>query len=175
MLRRSSLVKIQLNNVICSCRILYIGIENHLLWELLLPVFGSHPSVVSQSQSHNILVSFNQNAYYCWKDLWGLPVTHCRGCVLGLRSCPLSLFCSLCRPCFLYSVRLAHCAFHLLFASSCHKLTVDVHTWPALGYSIAWIDGCSAGVGRVLTACQSRLWRLALHSSVQWPVWGDLL
>lgn len=32
---------------------------------------SSSPSVVSQSLSHHILESFNQNAYYCWKGLWG--------------------------------------------------------------------------------------------------------
>lgn len=46
----------------------------------------------------------------------------------GPGSRPLSLFCSLCRPCSLYADKLARSAFHLLFASSGCKLTVDVHT-----------------------------------------------
>lgn len=82
------------------------------------------------------------------------PLTRC----WGRGSRPLSLFCSLCRLCSLYADRLARSAFHLLFASSCHKLTVDVHTWPALGRSMARIDGRSTGKGMVLTACQSALW-----------------
>lgn len=81
------------------------------------------------------------------------PLTRC----WGRGSRPLSLFCSLCRLCSLYADRLARSAFHLLFASSCHKLTVDVHTWPALGRSMARIDGRSTGKGMVLTACQSTL------------------
>lgn len=72
------------------------------------------------------------------------PVSHQRECVLGLGSRPLSLLRSKCRPSFLYTVRMARFAFHLLFASSCHKLTADVHTWPAPGHTAARIDGCSA-------------------------------
>lgn len=103
------------------------------------------------------------------------PVTHCRECVLGLGSRPLSLLCSLCRSGFRYSVRTARSAFHLLFASSCHKLTVDVHTWPALGHSASWIDGCSTGgVGRCWQPVTADL-RLACCPRVEGPVWGDLL
>lgn len=75
----------------------------------------------------------------------------------GPGSRPLSLSCSLCRPCSLYADRLAHSAFHLLFASSCRKLTVDMHTWPASGHSMARIDRWSTGKGMVLTACQSTI------------------
>lgn len=90
-----------------------------------------------QSLSPDILDIFNQNAYCCWA-FDALP---------GPGSRPLSLFCSLCRPCSLYADRLARSAFHLLFASSCRKLTVDVHTRPALGHSVARIDRWSTGKG----------------------------
>lgn len=94
---------------------------------------------------------------------------------LGLGSRPLSLLCSLGRRYFLYTVRMACSGFHLLFASSCHKLTVDVHIWKAPGHTATWIDGCSmlcwgGGCGEVLTACQSRLWRLARCPREEWPV-----
>lgn len=73
---------------------------------------------------------------------------------LGLGSRPLSLLCSLRRRYFLYTVRMACSGFHLLFASSCHKLTVDVHTWPPPGHTATWIDGCSVGVGAVVRCWQ---------------------
>lgn len=56
------------------------------------------------------------------------PLRGAFGTFPGLGSRPLSLFCSLCRPCSCYADRLARSAFHLLFASSCRKLTADVHT-----------------------------------------------
>lgn len=85
------------------------------------------------------------------------PLRGAFGTFPGLGSRPLSLFCSLCRPCSCYADRLARSAFHLLFASSCCKLTADVHTWPALGHSMAQIDRWSTGKGTVLTTCQSTI------------------
>jgi len=99
------------------------------------------------------------------------PVTCQRECVLGLGSRLLALFCSLCRACFLCTVRMARSGFHLLFASTCHKLTVDVHTWPAMGHAVAPIDGCSAGAGVRL-----RHWQLVKADFGGWlavPVLSD--
>lgn len=93
----------------------------------------------------------------------------------GPGSRPLSLSCSLCRPCSLCADRLARSAFHLLFASSCRKLTVDVHTWPALGHSMARIDRWSTGKGMVLTACQSTISWLDCCPRVERLLWGELL
>lgn len=95
---------------------------------------------------------FTQNAYCCWKGLWGSLWR-----VAGAGGRGLWAFSALCRLCSLSADRLARSAFHLLSASSFHKLTVDVHTWPALGRSLARIDGWSTGKGMVLTACQSTL------------------
>lgn len=132
-------------------RLQYFSVEELLLF--ILPVSCPLLSVASQSLSPNIAEIFIQNAYCCWKGLLREPLTRC----WGRGSRPLSLFCPLCRLCSLYADRPARSAFHLLFASSCHKLTVDVHTWPALGRSMARIDGRSTGKGMVLTACQSTL------------------
>ncbi|MEQ2308996.1 hypothetical protein AMECASPLE_034066, partial [Ameca splendens] len=99
----------------------------------------------------------------------GEPVARQRQFVLGLGSSPLGLG-SLCRPSVLNAVSTALFDFHLLFAISCHRLTVDVRARPAPGLAVAAIDGCSARVelgAEVLTACQSRHCSLACCPSVE--------
>lgn len=129
-------------------RLRYFSMEELLLF--ILPVLClCHKSIAESKHCGD----FHPECLLLLKRPLREPLTRC----WGRGSRPLSLFCSLCRLCSLYADRLARSAFHLLFASSCHKLTVDVHTWPASGRSMARIDGRSTGKGMVLTGCQSTL------------------
>lgn len=94
-----------------------------------------------QPLCHTILEFFSQKAYYSWKRLWGSH-WHIRGRVSWERGRGPWALSALCLGLdFPYTVRMSHSAFHLLFASSRHKLTVDVLTRPASERTAASIDG----------------------------------
>jgi len=127
-----------------------------------LPSFAS----VLVNLSNAILECFTHNAYYCWKGLFKGARDTSEGVCAGTgveASDPPLLSVSAMLPARCQNGPL--CLSLFLLASGCHKLTVDVHTWPAPGHTAARIDGCSAGWGvggggGVLTACQRRLWRM---------------
>lgn len=121
------------------------------------------PSVVV-SHSATPFSSFpSQKAYYSWKRLWGRR-WHIRGNASWERGRGPRASSALCvGPDFPFTVRMSHSGFHLLFASSRHRLTADVHTRPASGRAAASIDGRCAGLrGGV------RFWQLVKSDFAGW-------
>lgn len=136
------------------------------------------PSVVV-SHSATPFSSFpSQKAYYSWKRLWGRR-WHIRGNASWERGRGPRASSALCvGPDFPFTVRMSHSGFHLLFASSRHRLTADVLTTASFRARCSfdwWTLRRVEGRGEILTACQIRLCRLARCPRVEWPVCGDQL